>query len=209
VLDYDPISNLQHWPCPMARFGVNPHGQPLYRIVFAPSRRYLNISDWDKDGNKYAKWVPLYRRLGNVWVMEKWRTPEEFEPRGKAAWPLLLGPWPDKGEYELCHVFEACLPSDANIEKLIAWVEMGNKHTLYEKIVHARAETEREQDQMRNTVRDRIRNKLPAFGYRVISGSHGSRGSKTGKILKSAEELGLPTTPGMRTKPNPRRRKAA
>ena len=218
MLDYDPVANLQHWPMALSRFGQNPHGKNLYRIVFGPSRRYLVIGDWNNDGQQYAQWVPLYRKRreypdddatqDNIWIMERWRSPEEFCPGGPAAWPPNLGAFPDKGEYQECHRFEACQPSDANIEKLVVWVEMGRNHTLYEKTVHARGEAECEKAQTQEIVKTRIRNLLPAYGCRTFVGAHVSRGEKTRPVLKSAEELGLPTKPGMRTKPN-RRRKAA
>jgi hypothetical protein len=205
MLNYDPISDLRKYPVSMARFGLNPYGEPLYRIVFAPSRRYLCVGEWP-DGANCARWARLYTRLGNIWVMEKWLPAADFAKCTQDHWNLhmlALGPWPEKGDYEICHPFEVFGPWDCDIEKLITWIEMGKKHSLYEKAVFHRQEAQKEVAANRSTANDLIRNKLPAFGCRPFAGGKVSRGAKTVPLLRSAEELGLPTIPGMRTIPNP------
>lgn len=199
MLSRDPQSTLRHYPTPMERYGKNPYQENLYRIVFAPSRLYIVHGTWP-DGATCARWVPLYRALGDIWVMEKWRPAEEFAACSREQWDTTLGPYPERGEYQLCHVFEACGPDDANLEKLVKLIE--RRHRLYDIQQWHREDAEREQKQTRTTAEDMIRNKLMAFGTRPFSSALVSRGSKNPPILKSANELGLPTKPGLRTKPN-------
>jgi hypothetical protein len=203
MLTYDPVASLQHYPIPMGRFGSNPYGQPLYRIVFAPSRRYLVVGEWP-DGSNCANWVPKYKAVGNNWIMERWRSATEYHPPGKANWDatmLSLGPWPERGEYEHCHTFEACAPSDANLEKLVMWIEAGMSRPFSETLQWHRDDEDRQRKDKETRATDIIRNALPAWGCRPFAGAHGRRVTPM-PMLYTAEDLGLPTTPGMRTKPN-------
>lgn len=204
MLDYDPAASLQHYPLPggYLRFGTNPYGDALYRVVFAPSRRYLVVGEWP-DGSNCARWVPKYKHLGNVWILEKWRSGEDLHAPGKEDWNLnliSLGPWPDRGDYDICEPL-SCNPGDANIEKLISWIELGRRHSFQEIRNWHREDALRERRQMQSTAEDVIRNALPAWGAAPFAGAHGRRVTPL-PDLKSAEELGLPTGPGMRTKPN-------
>lgn len=202
MLTYDPVAQLRHYPISMRRFGLNPYGEPLYRIVFAPSRRYLVVGEWP-DGSNCAQWTPLYRQLGNIWVMEKWRSGEEFAKCTKEQWNesrLILGPFPDRGDYELCHSFEVVPPDDCSIEKLITMLEC--RATDQENALWHRKDAEKQTKDTRTIAEDMIRNKLPAFGGRVLASSRIQRGTKTAPLLLTAQQAGLPTRPGLRTKPN-------
>lgn len=216
MLKYDPIADIRHWPTSLRKYGLTPHGDPLYRIVFAPSRRYLVCGEWP-DGSNCAQWVPLYRAMGDIWVMEKWRSPEEFHFKGKQHWDLneahRLGPWPTKGEYQFCHGFEVSTPDDANIEKLITWINAGQNIRLADTIQWHRDDHERQLKENRAKADAIIRNALPAYGSRVVFSSKVGRGTEkvfgNTELKYSAQELGLPTTPGMRTISRRTRRKAA
>lgn len=205
MLEYDPLTSLRHWPLPMARFGLNPYGGNLYRIVFAPSRRRLICGEWS-DGSTKAQWMRAYPDMGNIWIMEKWCSAEEFGGT-KKRWDLecqSLGPWPDRGEYEICHSFETSTPDDAALEKLICWIEMGRKTSFFETQTFIKRDVDREKRAVSDQQDAMIRNWLPAFGTAPMIGRGGGRGTKTMPILKSANELGLPTQGGqMRTRPNP------
>src|SRR5271166_389493 len=104
ILSYDPVSSLRHWPMPMGRFGHNPYSGNMYRIVFAPSRRHLVCGTWP-DGSNHASYVKRYGNLGEQWIMERWLPAMEYAKCSKETWDrdfLILGPWPERGEYELC-----------------------------------------------------------------------------------------------------------
>lgn len=196
-MSYDPKANLQHWPMALSRFGANPYGENLYRCVWAPSRRHIVYGEWP-NGERKASWIQKYPEVGNMWVLERWMTPFEYTKMTPEKWNLemtLLGPYPDRGEYEIAHVFEACLPSDANIEKLISWIEEGRKRTFWETLAHNKEAADKEEESMSEQRKSFIRECLPAFGTAALVGYGGTRGTKTAPILKTAEELGLPTTP--------------
>lgn len=186
----------------MLRFGLNPYGQPLYRIVFAPSRRNLVGG---VDGQEY-RWVPTYRLLGDVWVMERWVDPFEFSQMSREQWDremVILGPYPDRGEYTHAHTFETGTPDDASLEKLVMWIEEGRKRPYVEKLLAIKEAYEKEdlavasekdaiiQDAMSAWLDTPFESMAPG----AKSGITG-RGSKTAKLMKTAEELGLPTEGG-------------
>jgi hypothetical protein len=213
MLQYDPISDLRFWPVPLLRFGQNPHGGPLYRIVFAPSRRELTYGDWSGDGEgaAYAQWTLKYPAAGNIWVMERWVPPSYFRC-SKENWPAINGPFPDRGDYELAHEFQACLPDQANIEKLISWIEMSQDVSLYQARVALRRAEEDRLAAQRKLVEDRIRSLLPAYGCRpMFSGGGGKttiRGTKNDhgprlRRVRTAQEIGMPARAGMYPRPTP------
>ena len=208
MLNYDPVRNLRHYPIPMGRFGKNPYGENLYRIVFAPSRRHLVYGEWP-DGSQQANWVRKYFQVGDQWIMECWLPAAEYACMPRERWDremLILGPYPDRGEYELCHVFETCAPSDASLAVLINVIKEGRRRPLAEKIAFERVDAERERKAIGDRQEAMIRNWLPAFGTSAMAGYGGGRGVKTAPILRTAEELGLPTQGGQfRSKQRPHR----
>ena len=132
---------LRHYPLSLERFGKNPYGDHLYRIVFAPSRRSIVFGEWP-DGANEARLIPTYSELGNVWVLERWLSAAEFARCDRATWDAtlsILGPYPERGEYEKCHVFALSGPDDANLDKLISWIEEGQIQALQEWLVSLRS----------------------------------------------------------------------
>lgn len=190
MLDYDPIKNLQHYPIPMKRFGVNPYGDPLYRIVRASSRRNLAAPP---DGA--FRWIRTYPSLGDIWVLEKWHTPWEYCQMSRERWDRekasLLGPFPDRGEYALCEPLYVP-PTDCNLEKLIAWIEAGKKTSFQDNLDAVKSRYDAEDRAKRSMAEAITRNVYPAFGANAMSSSLVSRGTKHQPDLKSANELGLP-----------------
>ena len=198
MLDYDPKTSLQLHPLvSTARYGVNPFQENLFRIVFAPSRRYLVFGDWP-NGERGARWQPKYDYLGNTWILERWKSAHDFTGGLKPEqWDRdpkwnILGPYPSRGEYELCHVFEASSPTDANLDKLVMWIQEGDKRSYWENRTACQNEMDAEQKSTDSTMTDIIKNSMSAFGVRPMVGYGGGRGSKSKPILKSANELGLP-----------------
>ena len=190
MLDYDPVKNLRHWPVPMLRFGANPYGEALYRIIFAPSRRNLA---GDENG---FRWIPTYRRLGDVWVLERWHSPEQFCKMSRERWEremLILGPYPDRGEYAYVHTFFPVLPDHCNLEKLISWIEEGAKRRFQEHYDAVKGEYDQETKDRQNTAEAITRNAYPAFGANALSSARVSRGTKHLPNFRYAEEVGLPT----------------
>jgi hypothetical protein len=212
-LEYDPVTSLQHYPLPLSRFGKNPFGDNLYRIVLTSSRRHLVGGQWAGEGNAYH-WVPTYRRVEErfrparpIWVLEGWE-PERMTQREwdrtmidpVSGW-LLLGPYPAKGIYELKWEFDKGVQQD-NVEKIIGAIEAGRRRSFEDVRGANQAEYQAEEKQMRNDCYDEIKDAPRAFGCRPIASSRMGRGTKTAPILKSAEELGLPVPRQMPHMPN-------
>lgn len=199
----------------MGRFGLNPYGQPLYRIVLASSRREFTFGDWEGTGNQYVRWTPKYPALTgkgfDTWVMEKWVPPEYFRC-SRENWPAVNGPFPDRGDYEIAHAFESCLPDAANIEKLITWIQRSAEISQYRTFIGLRNMEDARRQAVRKVAEDMIRSKLPAFGCRpMFSGGGGQttirstknhKGPRPRRML-TAQEIGMPTQAGMRAIPTP------
>ncbi len=202
MLDYDPAVNLRHHPgTPMSRYGLNPYLEPVFRIVFAPSRQTLVA-----DGFGNARYLPEYGHLGDKWVMEKWLSGMEFCGKSRERYNLeeglTNGPFPERGEYVLCHTFEACLPSEANLDKLVSWIKEGKNRGYQEIRTACRNQYEYDAKEASRFQDDVIRDAFSAFGNAAFVGggraNHrlGGRNPKTQPILKSANELGLPLQGG-------------
>lgn len=90
----------------LRKFGLNPYGQPNFRVVWGPSRWYIAGGYWADVGRSEYRKLPKYG-LDPKWVLERWRpasvygnpwswehdtvTPDGF---------LGVGPFPVHGEYE-------------------------------------------------------------------------------------------------------------
>lgn len=103
--------------------GINCYGEPNFRVVWGESRETWIGGEWvdtDESGNelrtvtecrKVTKYVPADR-----WYLEKWMPPEHYG--SPAAWDEYaievvngeripsLGPYPSRGEYEMCYRLE-------------------------------------------------------------------------------------------------------
>ena len=113
----------------------------------------------------------------------------------------MLGPFPDRGEYEHCHTFELSGPEDANLDKLVQMIEASRKISFRDTREWHQKDAEREKKETQATAEDMIRNRLPAFGGRALASSHVRRSFKTAPLLLTAQQAGLPTKPGLQTLP--------
>ena len=175
MLDYDPVKNLSLYPIPMERFGKNPYGENLWRVVWAPSRRVLAGDD------SGFHWVHAYRQAGPVWILEKWVDPFTFCQMTREKWDremLVLGPYPSRGEYIQAHIFGVSV-ADANLDKLIAWIDAGRQRSYAEHLTAAREEYAAEEAEASAQRQAIIRNALPAFGTSPVAGYGGGSGTKT------------------------------
>ena len=212
MLDYDPVTSIQKFPgVAMSKFGMNPYGEPTYRIVFAKSLRELICGQWG-DGYNGARWVVKHeeytrrfdKMLGqwigkDCWILEQWQPPQV----SREVWDLnflILGPYPSQGDYEFVHAFLEAPPTASQVEKLITWSRYGReRYSVSELTNYRRGQLIAQEKQRDATTEDMIRNRLPAFGHLPMAAHGGSRGDKTWRPLKTAQELGLPSSSGMRT----------
>ena len=180
----------------MARFGKNPFGENLWRIVWAPSRRTLAIDPLGEHSH-----VRIYRQIGERWVLERWITAWEFCQCSERAWNegpgRVLGPYPARGMYQ--HAFTFDVPvQDCNLDKLIAWIEAGRMRSWQDHLDACKSEYEREEKDASNTRQAIIRNALPAFGTAPVTGYGGGSGTKTKELPLSAR--GWQPKPGIERK---------
>ena len=193
----DGAPTIQHYPMALGRFGQNPFGENLFRIVLAPSVARLIGGQWP-DGSRGYKWsVPLsYRSKG--WILESWDwcrvSPREWESAMDpfSGWPVN-GPYPSRGEYYLSWEFDKGVQADS-LEKIIGAIHAGRNRSFEEIRKNLKDEYAAEE---RNRLREQdaeIRDGFTAFGVtpKPISSRRVSRGTKTMPEMKSANELGLP-----------------
>jgi hypothetical protein len=192
---------------PLPQFGANQYFEVLYRIVFAPTRLYMVHGLWN-DGQTKAKWTPKYPEVGEKWVLERWLTPFEYARCTPDEWktnPALsvLGPYPERGEYEICHVFNHVTPDDENLDMIVGLIEASHKNTRRvgrsfenpENTVACNRIAEEQQAANHRSMLDLIENTFPAFGGVPMAGYGGARGTKSFHVELSAEDAILPVMP--------------
>lgn len=150
---------VQHWPASLKMFGVNPYDEAIFRVIRCESRYYLVGADHvdyngdpspdritkklGKDPNvsgrtREYRWIPLYPGL-HGWILEKWCSPISFTGCSPEQWKerytdhdsglLILGPYPDRGEYERCFVFPG-EPTSSLISDQIYKIRAGWNYTF-------------------------------------------------------------------------------
>tara|TARA_R110000868_G_scaffold148647_2_gene370717 strand:- start:3226 stop:3882 length:657 start_codon:yes stop_codon:yes gene_type:complete len=196
--DYTPTTDLKHFPglgpAAMLRYGTNPYGEALWRIVFADSRKHLVTGTWG-DGSVGAKWRPRYRQASGFWVLEKWLSAAEYHKMPREKWDLMYPslPFQDRGDYDHAFTFEACGPVHASIDKLIMWIEASKRASYQDDLDACHRDYAQEEKDTSREMMDRVGNSLPAFGSTAMVSGHGNgRGTKTARVLKTANELNLP-----------------
>lgn len=201
-MEYDPKTNLQHYPLPMGKYGKNPYGENLYRIVLASTRLHLVGGLWNGENQPAYHWTPRYPQVVAAWILERWYTAWEYTRMTQRKWDLTMvdpntgwlinGPYPSRGEYDLAWEFDAG-PANDSIDKIIAAIEAGRRRSFQDvRDAHA-AEYDYEREATRKQGEDQIRDAVSAFGASPMSARGYGRGTKTAPVLKTAEELGLPT----------------
>jgi hypothetical protein len=192
AFEYDPVSGLQHYPVPMARFGQNLYGDNLYRIVLASTRLKLVGGCWP-DGEFGYHWVPAYRGI-NGWILERWQMPLKSQWEAVvepiSGWPVN-GPYPARGEYYHAWTFDKGVDAD-NLDTLIGAIERGRNRSVQDLDDFNRTEYQAEDKETRRNAYDEIRDAFTAFGGRAFSSSRVARGIKTRDQLMTAEQAGLP-----------------
>jgi hypothetical protein len=200
ALEYDPVRSLQHFPLPMRKYGLNPYGENLYRIVLASSRRKLVGGTWP-DGTTAYHWTVRYPKEVQGWIPERWRSAFDYTGMTQmqydqthvdpvSGW-LINGPYPSRGEYELAWEFEAGVAADS-LDKIVGTLERSRYRSFSDVQRSNKAEYAKEDVDQRAASSAEIRDAMTAFGGRAFSSARVARGIKTVTPLKTAEELGLP-----------------
>lgn len=182
----------------LRNFGVNVYGEPLFRVVWAPSRMRLIGGKHTERSGKMAsdremkaagrdlsvtrewvgyKWYPLYPRK-QCYVLEKWLSPieyggtkETYELQQKDAETGLLvsGPYPTRGEYFECHQFPEGYPAFSAVESVIRLILFGRTFSIQEKKAAIVEADKRERLALVKRGTDVILDSQPAFGHVAAS----------------------------------------
>lgn len=207
-------AKLVQWPpALMARFGAVPvgggafAGKNLYRLIWAPSREVTLVLDCGRRTFPlYVSVEPLKNPM--VWVLEKWVPVDKVTSATKEEWEAnaecrLMGPYPADGDYVMAGLPLTCEPANANIDKLISWIEANDKFTAAQHAIALQNDLDRKEKDKDRIREGMIRDRLLPFGGEAWSGrtsratGRNGRGTKIVKQNKTANELGLPVTPGI------------
>jgi hypothetical protein len=198
-----PTSIIFYPSIPMARFGLTPFQENKYRIIWAPSRM-ITLTGAEKTITvaMYVNTIrglhvyPAIEPVGEHWILEGWKSAEGMTRLTKEQWeadPMMLnmGPFPARGDY-VRHETLNVNPSDANIEKLITWIEAGAKRDYSDNVRFCEEALEADIADRKSKRDALMRNAMRPWGAESYAAAGGGRNSKTYPILKSREELGLP-----------------
>jgi hypothetical protein len=122
-----PDFELRFHPLDLSRFGKTPKGKPMYRIVWADTRK----STCFYMGKRYT--LPRYQHgdeasASGKWVMEKWvpaekllgMTAEQYGQMQSAMPHMAYEKYPVDGDYELSYVFHSGHVDEQRIVALLA-----------------------------------------------------------------------------------------
>jgi hypothetical protein len=196
-----------HPLCRLGNFGTNALGDNLYRVVFAPSRMKLIGGAW-ADGKTEYRFTPLYKAKG--WILERWLSAFEFCGMGPDMWNiqyrdfrsglLLEGPYPDRGEYEMCWDFEETQPTHGYACRVIDMIKAGRLRPHSENMKALKESMAKEEADKDARQFDEIKNSMPTFGAQPFVGQHGKRSFKhRPELVANGKRFGrnpLPTKAG-------------
>ena len=155
---------VTHHPTPMARFGLNPFGAPIWRIVYADSVKRLVGGRWP-DGKEEYRLAPAYTGPGarHKWVLESWIsaqehtgcTPSDYAVRFQSPdciSTIQSEPYPFEGTYVQRYIF----PGEVGgVEELIQkWerekdVTFSERRRLRQEAIDYRAQKTTEEERYR------------------------------------------------------------
>lgn len=108
----------------LATFGNNPHGEPLYRLIWSERKQIWFMGEV----------APEYIYLDPCWILEAWSSPEE-DAGPESAWNPVLealnGPYPRHGTYNFAMAFARdWQPTEAIIQTLATGLRMSKGLSL-------------------------------------------------------------------------------
>lgn len=177
-------------------WGKNPHGKPLYRVIWSESRTYILGGCWP-DGAIEYRHSPYYGTR-QEWVLEKWLTAKEYAG-SEDEWNLsqidenlarhgmavyAMGPYPANGWYEHCYSF----PVDGvNLHAIVPLLEQTQHLTHAQIRAGIQLHHERMRKEWERKVEDGIRDSAPAFGN--VATNLGNTRPTGDTALSSPEDL--------------------
>jgi hypothetical protein len=108
----------------LKKFGFNQYGQPIFRVVWGPSRTKILGGFWEDVARHEYRRTPKYG-LQPRWVLERHLPASRYgSPRTWDRDTITndgfygVGPFPVHGEYESCEIFQA---KDGNGRPIKGW----------------------------------------------------------------------------------------
>lgn len=157
----------------LARFGKNPWGEQVYRVVWAESRSELLGALWaEGPGYRHVAVYPGIKR----WILEKWLPPDQagyffamWHKQGRDEHSGLMQQFPYRGVYECVRVLETpktrkFMPlSPGFMDFVCRLVEKSRKLTPWERYVAHREAQERKAAEAKRIRTDRVGDVISAF----------------------------------------------
>jgi len=179
----------------LRRFGLNPWGEPLYRVAWSESR-YKIVGGEFHDGFRVVReyrQVPMYRAVAR-WVLESWKpTPvspsqwerDELDP---ISGLLKSGPYPYRGEYWGNIVIQQpngdyLELSPGLVRYFATLIDRSREITPWESFLANRDAVEEREKALSKLRRDIISDAISAFGASSYSGALGKSKEKTKNYL--------------------------
>jgi hypothetical protein len=179
----------------MKRYGLNPYGEPLWRVIWGETRFYLAGTDANS-----VQWLPLYGFP--CWVLEKWLPAEKFAGT-RQQWEMSeltsgtkLGPYPERGEYEPAHIFRNFEPTTGAIEKFMHWIQAGQNYSFAEKRAALQAEHDKRKAAQEKLIHDVYEESQGPFGHNPVAGIPSKKKPEDMKLDIGAEDLKMPMGEG-------------
>lgn len=95
----------------LERFGFNPYGEPIFRVVWGPSVTKIVGGFWMDNGKSEYRVTPKYG-YDPKWILERWQpacevgTPEVWDEQTRTPDGFYgIGPFPAHGRYLHCTTF--------------------------------------------------------------------------------------------------------
>ncbi len=162
--------------------GRNPHGAPMFRLVWGWSRLAWIGGEWEDhdDAGTLIRKVTEFREVPKYtpfdrWHVEKWVPPETYgtPEQWKANLEAALGPYPSRGEWEHCFTIQTrdggfVNPCDSDIaDEVVRMVEASrclNRATKRQALEQQVAKGEKEWDAEADAILDDV----PAGRPRIV-----------------------------------------
>ena len=210
----------------LRRFGANPFGENLYRVVYSDTRKHLVGGTWKEYSGKPAndaevvahgrdpnflrevteyRWIPLYPQF-HGWVIEKWLSGLEFAGtpfsydllQADTASGLLPLPYPTRGEYvESQKLLVGMEPTITLVAEIIHLIEKGRGISFSDKRKAIVADLEKKEAAHLSKVDDMWKEAQGAFNNKPSNVHPGKRTADDIRFRLSANDLkGMPQESG-------------
>lgn len=198
----------------LSKFGKNPYGEPIFRIVWSEGRMEQVLLATGHYG-----WQQRYE--GAFWALEKW-LPTSYsqdmwyelfavpvsDPVSSELWSMsYLGPYLEHGDYHLCYRLErdgVAMPlTMAIVEYYCRLIEHGKEYGHVEKQEAIAARHAKAKKDWERRCDDVFDDSQPAFGVGAVMTGYGAKTSRVKPEdvnLARVEDLPdwVPRTPGFR-----------